>query len=170
MITAAELAKRIVPGIGEMTTFHLQKLLYYCQAWSLGRTGIPVFADAIVAYPNGPVVASVFEMHRGLRWVRSSSFEQIPSAEPLPADVDQSVVDTLAFYAGLSADQLVQLTHAESPWMDAYAQGEKTVITHDAMRTFYANKTYEQAIHDCFVSAAAQIATEEAELLAMLAR
>lgn len=170
MITAAQLAKRIVPRTGEMTTFHLQKLLYYCQAWSLGCTGVPVFTDTIVAYPNGPVVSSVFELHRGLRWVRSSSFEQMPSSGTLEDAVDQSVRDTLAFYEGLTADQLVQLTHAEAPWMDAYAQGEKTVITHEAMRTFYANKTYEQALHDCFVSAAAQIATEEAELLAMLAQ
>ena len=169
MITAAQLAARICPQAdNEMTTYKLQKLLYYCQAWSLGRTGKAVFNDEIRAFRNGPVVGSVFELHRGHHWVRVGTFHQEVKMMTDP-DVEVVIAETIDFYGDLTANQLVQLTHAESPWIDANAQGEHSVITQQAMARFYANKTFDEAVHDCFVRTAGNIAAQKSELLALLA-
>lgn len=37
----------------------LHRLLYYVQAWSLARDGVPMFGDPIEAHDHGPVVRDV---------------------------------------------------------------------------------------------------------------
>jgi uncharacterized phage-associated protein len=44
----------------DITNLKLQKLLYYCQAWSLVFTGQALFAERIEAWVHGPVVPSIF--------------------------------------------------------------------------------------------------------------
>ncbi len=39
----------------------LQKLLYFCQGFTLAMTGKPLFSEAIVAWEHGPVVREVWD-------------------------------------------------------------------------------------------------------------
>lgn len=48
-----------------MSAMKLHRLLYYSQAWHLAWEGKPLFDDEIQAWANGPVVASIYELHRG---------------------------------------------------------------------------------------------------------
>ena len=67
LISAIDLAAIIIPEIGDnenrpMTLRKLQKLVYYCQAWSLALEGVPLFQEDILACKCcGPVVAELQE-------------------------------------------------------------------------------------------------------------
>lgn len=64
-LTAADVAEYILAKQGRMSAMKLHRLLYYSQAWHLAWEGKPLFDDEIQAWANGPVVASVYELHRG---------------------------------------------------------------------------------------------------------
>lgn len=43
MASVYDVAKYVLKKLGSMTTMKLQKEVYYCQAWSLGWDGKPLF-------------------------------------------------------------------------------------------------------------------------------
>lgn len=56
---AEDVAKYLLVKKGSLTGFQLEKLLYYCQAWSLAVDKEPLSDNEIRAYQNGPVVPNV---------------------------------------------------------------------------------------------------------------
>src|ERR1700730_11198286 len=48
-----------------ITTWKLQKLVYYSQAWSLVWDDKLLFGARIEAWANGPVVPQLYRLHRG---------------------------------------------------------------------------------------------------------
>ena len=48
-----------------MSTWKLQKLVYYSQAWHLAWDGTPLFDEPIQAWANGPVVRKLYDLHKG---------------------------------------------------------------------------------------------------------
>ena len=55
MATVLDVAKYVLEHNGRMTTMKLEKLVYYCQAWSLGWDEVPLFEEDFQAWANGPV-------------------------------------------------------------------------------------------------------------------
>ena len=55
-----------------MTTSKLQKLVYYCQTWSLVWDEKLIFDDPIEAWANGPVVPSLLNHHKGKFYISAS--------------------------------------------------------------------------------------------------
>jgi uncharacterized phage-associated protein len=49
MAAIDDVVSALVRLTGKITTQKLQKLLYYCQAWHLVRSGTPLFVDEIQA-------------------------------------------------------------------------------------------------------------------------
>ena len=123
-----------------MTTWKLQKLLYYCQAWSLVWEEKPLFRAEIQAWANGPVVPELYRLHRGKfevgSWPRGD-------ADKL-AEADRAVVDAvLDFYGDKTSQWLSDLTHRERPWRDArgsLAAGERGTqpISLASMHEYYS--------------------------------
>lgn len=66
MANVFDVAKYILHKKGPMTTMKLQKLVYYCQAWSLVWDGKPIFEEKIQAWASGPVVRELYNEHRGV--------------------------------------------------------------------------------------------------------
>lgn len=60
MATVFDVAEYILQKLGEVTTMKLQKLVYYCQAWSLVWDEQPLFEDDFQAWANGPVCPALF--------------------------------------------------------------------------------------------------------------
>jgi uncharacterized phage-associated protein len=127
-----------------ITHLKIQKLVYYCQAWSLAITGDPIFAEEIQAWQHGPVIRSVWNRFSG------SGFEAIPtanrnvrSARELSRDQRELVDEVWEAYGNLSGAQLRTLTHREQPWIDA-REGlapdapSSRVITKASMQSYYA--------------------------------
>lgn len=78
MATVFDVAKYVLEHTGKITTMKLQKLVYYCQAWSLVWDEVPLFEEDFQAWANGPVCPELFERHKGRFEVDVSLFSNIP--------------------------------------------------------------------------------------------
>ncbi|MNW41341.1 hypothetical protein D3C74_184760 [compost metagenome] len=140
--TVHDLAAYLVSTLGPTETLKLQKLLYYCNAWSLALRNRPVFTDHIEAWKHGPVVSSIYPYHR-----RDASVSEWKWGNPEGlAPEDKEMADAiLKLYGARSGWSLRNLTHDEAPWKDAWyncGEGERfgEVISHEAMASFYSKK------------------------------
>jgi uncharacterized phage-associated protein len=101
---------------GKIVAIKLHKLLYYSQAWSLVWDDRPLFNARIEAWANGPVVPSVYRIHRGNYYIDSW-----PCGDRRALDNEErdTVDAVLAKYGNKSSQWLSELTHRERPWRDA---------------------------------------------------
>jgi uncharacterized phage-associated protein len=99
-----------------MSAMKLQKLVYYGQAWSLVWDETPLFPERIEAWANGPVVPDLYRSHRGQFTVVG-----LPTGDPnrLTPEERATMDAVLKFYGPLSGQQLSELTHRDTPWLDA---------------------------------------------------
>ena len=117
MATVFDVAKYILNHAGPMTTMKLQKLVYYCQAWSLAWDGVPLFEEDFQAWANGPVCPELFETHRGRFWLTENFYDNYKSncfTDP-EKETMNAVIDG---YADKEPQWLSELTHKERPWRE----------------------------------------------------
>jgi uncharacterized phage-associated protein len=136
-----DVACYILKKQGTITAMKLQKLVYYCQAWSLVWDERPMFREKIMAWANGPVVPALYKLHRGVFKV---GVWPHGNCQKLDRDATDTIDGVLKFYGGKTAQWLSDLTHEEAPWRDAragLAPGEsgKSEITHAAMEEYYGS-------------------------------
>jgi uncharacterized phage-associated protein len=116
----------------------LQKLLYYCQGWSLAWAGKPMFLGRIEAWKDGPVVTQVYRVQKYY------PLDPPGSAEALTDSEKKTVQAVVGFYGRYSTAQLVELTHREQPWRIArrgMAVGApcKNEVGREAMREYFTS-------------------------------
>ncbi len=116
MATVFDVAAYILEKMGEVTTWKLQKLVYYSQAWSLVWDDQPLFEEEIQAWINGPVCPALYKKHKGY-----FKIYKIPNGDRDALDEDQkeTVNAVLRFYGNKSSQWLSDLTHMEGPWKKA---------------------------------------------------
>ena len=104
------------PKKHSLTAWKLQKLVYYCQAWSLVWDEQPLFKERVLAWANGPVIKELYDQHKGLFYVK-----KIPKGNPqlLSSNQKDSIDQVLKGYGDKSAQWLSDLTHMETPWIEA---------------------------------------------------
>ena len=138
-ISVLDVAAYILSKRGSMTTWKLQKLVYYSQAWSLVWDERPLFPERIEAWANGPVAPVLYNYHRGYFVI-----SKIEAGNQ--ANLDQKAVETvnavLDYYGDKSPQWLSDLTHSEAPWKEARGDlppGSRCEreITLQAMAGFY---------------------------------
>ncbi|GAB3869975.1 hypothetical protein GCM10029964_003450 [Kibdelosporangium lantanae] len=157
MASVDDVAAAVLARSGPVTTMKLQKLIYYCQAWHLVRTHQALFADRIEAWPQGPVVPSVYRRHR-----RRYSVSSWDAGNPdlLTASERDTVAWVLGKYGHMSAESLSKLTHIEPPWRIAREEspGGKGAeeIPQERLRYYYARQVadVESAVSHAAASAA----------------
>lgn len=118
----------------EITNLRLQKLLYFVQAKVLVETGNPCFEDEMEAWDFGPVSPSVYHQYKFFgAWnlMNEHNPPKIPDAEKVNAMLDKC--------AAYPTNQLVEITHTQRPWKEAYAKGRGTVIRNKAIKDFFLN-------------------------------
>lgn len=116
MATAHDTAAYILAKTGPITTMKLQKLLYYCQGWSLAWDSKPLYREEIQAWANGPVIYEVFKRHRG-----QFTIDTWPAGNPhhLTGDEKETIDAVIEGYGSLSGRELSEKTHDERPWKEA---------------------------------------------------
>lgn len=114
-----DVARDILERLGSLSAMKLQKLVYYCQAWSLVWDDRPLFPERIEAWTNGPVVPDLFACHRGKFLVSPEDIPGDPAR--LDATAKETIEAVLDYYGGFNAQQLSDLTHSEEPWVQARA-------------------------------------------------
>ena len=136
-IRAMDVAKCITGMLG-VENLKLQILVYYAQAVHLVRFNEPLFSDTIEAWRYGPVVREVYNNYKqyGFDQIPNSSAEEV--APNLCPEQFESIDLVLGYYGEMTAIRLVNETHSEKPWKDAYALlHENREISVDAISDFY---------------------------------
>lgn len=140
MANVIDVAEYILGKQGPTSTWKLQKLAYYSQAWHLVWDECPLFDSRIEAWANGPVVPDLYNAHRG----RYSISTVGGNADRLKPNERETVDAVLEHYGRKSPDYLSQLTHLEKPWRRArrgVPDGERSnhEITHETMAEYYSS-------------------------------
>ncbi|HET7233941.1 MAG TPA: type II toxin-antitoxin system antitoxin SocA domain-containing protein [Longimicrobium sp.] len=142
MLPARSVARYFLAKVDEdagdsISNLKLQKLVYYAQAYHLAMYGEPLIPERVEAWEHGPVVPDLYRSYK------QHGAEPIPAPDDFDAgEYDPRTRDLLdeifEVFGQYSAAKLRNLTHAERPWITAYANGARDrVISHAAMREFY---------------------------------
>lgn len=141
MYSAIDIAKYIIWYCKRkgyfISNLKLQKILYFVQAAFLVSEGKPCFEEAIEAWDFGPVVPSVYHEFK----IFGSA--DIPSAVCVGAEravlrSDRPVIDEMIDDCGTySASALVEITHNQAPWKNAYQKGRNNIISNAAIRSYF---------------------------------
>lgn len=124
-----------------MSAMKLQKLLYYCQAWYAVWHERRLFNARIEAWANGPVIRSVYDVHKGdfkvSKWPLGDS-------GALTDEQKRAIRGVIKFYGPKTAQWLSDLTHREDPWRLArrgLGEGERgnSEITLASMHEYYSS-------------------------------
>ena len=140
MANVFDVAKYILEKLGTLSTMKLQKLCYYCQAWSLVWDDTPLFDEKFEAWANGPVCSELFFHTKGMYAV--SSEDELGSSSNLSDNQKDTIDKVLEYYSPHDAQWLSRLTHMEEPWKIArgdVANGDigDTIITKESMAMYY---------------------------------
>jgi uncharacterized phage-associated protein len=135
MATVHDLAAFILSRRGQMGGMKLQKLVYYCQAWSTVWDDAPIFGETTYAWKHGPVVRDLWEQHKRAPFVTSLP---VGDAAAIDANHHRTIDAVLAYYGERDHRWLSALTHVETPWADA---DHNQVISCDEMKAYYSRYT-----------------------------
>lgn len=150
MTNVFDVAKYILNKQGKMTTFKLQKLVYYSQAWSLVWDETPLFKERIYAWANGPVCETLYKLHAGMFDIGESGINGRGTITNLNDKQKQTIDAVLKSYGHISGQRLSYLTHTEEPWVKArkgLSVGERgnQEITHASMYEYFSPIDCERA-------------------------
>ena len=116
----------------DITPMKLQKLLYYCQGYSLALTGKPIFSEPIEACAHGPVIDSVYQEYKKYK------NDVIPVSEKINfEDIDET------------AKSIADLVVDEKKWLSAYALSDSTeseadfhndIISNEKIKNFFSRE------------------------------
>lgn len=122
-------------GSDLLTNLKLQKLLYYEQGYHLAQFGTSLFDEEIEAWQYGPVVPEVYD-----RYSSYGSNVIPPDDEPFDFQSDEELnlfYNVFETYNKFSAVGLMQLTHKESPWRDAYPPAHGKIIPKESIKEYF---------------------------------
>lgn len=125
-----------------ISNLKLQKILYFVQAEFLVSTpgNRPCFKEQIEAWDFGPVVPIVYHLYKlfgssvipaRMNDVLVPYYENISAEDQLRIN---SIVDDASQY---TASQLVQITHNQAPWKNAYRKGFNNIITNVSILNYF---------------------------------
>lgn len=146
MYNALSVAHYIIDYCNErgrgISNLKLQKLLYFVQAEFLvsspGNT--PCFKDRIEAWDFGPVVPNVYHQYKlfGSSIIPARTNDALAAYYEDIAFEDQLLIDAIVDdVSKYTASQLVQITHNQAPWKNAYRRGLNNEITNKAILDYF---------------------------------
>lgn len=138
-----------------VSNLKLQKLLYFIQAYFLTATddNRPCFKDKIEAWDFGPVVPNAYREFRqygsgNIPTIESyvvfdnkniwNSHREVYNPNVIACDDRKMIASVVDEFSRYSASGLVDLTHRQAPWRDAYQRFANSEITIDAIRGYFS--------------------------------
>ena len=144
------LVLKFVTDGGSLSVLKLQKLLYYVEAWYVALNNEALFKAEFEAWMHGPACPVIFQRfkHQHNKTLYSNILIEDIDAKAAGAfieqnrSIDEHIDNVLEVYGGLSGPQLEELTHNETPWLNARGalkayQACDHVISKESMRCFY---------------------------------
>jgi len=137
-----------------LSNLKLQKMLYFIQAYYLSKTEKkePCFKERIEAWSFGPVVPVAYHEYKqfgSTNIPKITTYIEIDEddfweskvvtyADNILSDTDKEIIRKLVDnFSKFSTTRLVQITHNQLPWIQAYEQGQNNVISIDAIRSYF---------------------------------
>lgn len=115
-----------------VSNLRLQKLLYFVQCTFLATSGAPCFSEDMEAWDYGPVVPEVYRKYKIFGSTMISEFSDDQNVKIVPAD--QKLIEMILDACGnRTTRQLVDISHHQDPWKNAYVPGISNIISKDAM-------------------------------------
>ena len=129
-------SKKVIGDTGEregISNLKLQKVLYLAQAYYLSKLNKPLFSDSIEAWKYGPVVPGVYHLYKSNKNTPIIDTKDRSKLSPKDKNVLDRIWDS---FGGYSAGKLVDITHADTPWKNAFSS-QSRVISNNAIRNYY---------------------------------
>lgn len=124
------------PEIGDLlSNLKLQKLCYYAQGLGIVTRGVPLFNEGMEAWQHGPVVPALYHEYKEFGAGSIPNIEEFDLSSIDAAD-RKILDDVYGYYGQYSAWKLREMTHQESPWLNAYDKPDNS-ITLDALRAYF---------------------------------
>ena len=137
-----------------ISNLKLQKLLYFVQAYYLGLSEEqkPCFEEDFEAWAFGPVVPEVYQEYRKygsgnipeiIEYIEYGDnffdVKKVKYRENIIDDKDKEQINSVIdMFADYSATRLVEISHRQSPWKDAYVEGMNNIITKESIKEFFS--------------------------------
>lgn len=136
MANVADIAQYINSQFWELSKVKLQKLLYFAQAWALGKHSQELFPDDFVAWELGPALK---DLHESMRDCEKVVPLEVPGSnlERLTNGDMQYLDSVLAFYGDMTKEELVDLAHQDSVWKTALRDA---IIPKDEIKALYMDR------------------------------
>ncbi len=128
MLSIESLTNVILSICDDVSNKKLQKLAYYVYAWYLTIYGRKIVDIQFEAWEHGPVCRKLYNRYRCYGWKVIPMYKGFVLADDETIKFIQSVLNV---YGALSADDLEELSHKESPWLRARAQGVLDAVISD---------------------------------------
>lgn len=133
---------------GGVSNLRLQKLLYFVQVEFIKETGQAAFKEEIEAWSFGPVVPEIYRKYKifgreniilntsiGLDFLLD--FDNVLSEEV--SEKDKKIINgVLKEASNLPTAELVNISHKQDPWKNAYNKNERgKVITKESIYNYF---------------------------------
>lgn len=132
MANVFDVAKYILKNKGPISTWKLQKLCYYSQAWSLAWTEKALFDQDFEAWKNGPVCPLLFNAHQG-RYKISYDDLKFGNPDDLTDDQKDTIKRVVDEYGNMEPYELREMTHNEDPWKSARGNCPENAYCHNVI-------------------------------------
>lgn len=126
-----------------ISNLKLQKLLYFIQAIFLCEEKRPCFDDEIEAWEFGPVVPRAYYEYRhcgGMSifpdYISFDGYDENKISKKHRTHIN-IIIDE---FSGFTASDLVEITHNQDPWIEAY-QSVNNIITKESLEKYF-NEEY----------------------------
>lgn len=121
-----------------VTNLRLQKLLYFIQASFIQETGEPCFGEEIQAWTYGPVVPDAYRFFRKYgSCILPPDFFSKQSVEPLSKEDSKLISQILEMCSEYTVGELIDVSHTQPPWQNAYEKGDTSLISVSSMREYF---------------------------------
>lgn len=105
-------------GCINMTKWKLQKLVYYCQAWSLAWDNTSLFYEDFEAWFNGPVCRKLHNQLNGIFHINKHYLDSF-KYDGFTSDEIETMDEVLAYYGDKKPYELREIVREERPWIEA---------------------------------------------------
>lgn len=119
-----------------LTNMKLQKILYYLQGYYLAIFNEPLFDDSIEAWKYGPVVCQEYHAFKGYGHNPIIVPESEVSFDYLTPIQKKFIIKVYSHFRQFSPIKLMELTHEELPWVEAYEA--KEIISLEKLINFFS--------------------------------
>jgi uncharacterized phage-associated protein len=145
------LSNYILKHYGPMSHLKLQKLVYYCDAYSLAYFGKQLITDDFEAWVHGPVCRRLYDnlkdkskLYSDVAYT-SDGVDVDKEFSSLTSDQQSLITSILDQLSTWTSFELESSTHQEDPWINArkgYSEADKccVIINKNDMKEYYCKE------------------------------